>query len=100
MQKKIFSLGIMYLRSAGMHNTPEFEKEQLGVWWESLRDLGEVEFLQTCKDIIKVESWFPAIADIRRLVKHPEDPVLAAANRRLVRLKYKRLKEIGLDNEK
>lgn len=87
MEKKIFSLGLMFLTSAGMKNTPEFEKEQVEVWWFSLKDLDGVDYLHTCRELIKLESWFPAIADIRRLVNHPSDPVLAAANRRLAKLK-------------
>ena len=87
MQKKEFSLGLMYLRSAQLKNTPEFENEQIQVWWISLQDLDGVTYLQTCLELIKVESWFPAIADIRKLVQHPSDPVLAAANRRAAKLK-------------
>ena len=86
MIKKVFKVGIMYLRSAGMKNTPEFEKEQVEVWWQSLKDLNDRLFLETCKELIKKESWFPAIADIRRLVKHPDDPVLAAAYRRIEKI--------------
>ena len=89
MKNKAFQLGIMYLKSAGMKNTPEFEKEQLEVWWRSLNDLNGMEFLQACKDIIKKESWFPAIADIRKLVKHPNDPVLAAAYKRINKIEEK-----------
>ncbi len=87
MQKKEFSLGLMYLRSAQMKNTPEFEKEQIQVWWISLQDLDGVTYLHTCLELIKIESWFPAIADVRKLVQHPSDPVLAAANRRAAKLK-------------
>ena len=87
MQKKEFSLGLMYLRSACLKNTPEFENEQIQVWWISLKDLDGVNYLHTCLELIKVESWFPAIADIRKLVQHPSDPVLAAANRRAAKLK-------------
>ncbi len=87
MQKKTFSLGLMFLRSAQMKNTPEFENEQLEVWWFSLKDLDGENYLHTCRELIKVESWFPAIADIRKLAKHPDDPILAAANRRLAKLK-------------
>ena len=87
MEKKTFSLGLMFLRSAQMKNTPEFEREQLEVWWFSLKDLDGQNFLHTCRELIKVESWFPSICDIREAVKHPKDPVLAAANRRLARLK-------------
>ena len=87
MIKKVFKVGIMYLRSAGMKNTPEFEKEQVEVWWQSLKDLNDRLFLETCKELIKKESWFPAIADIRKLVKHPDDPVLAAAYKRMDKLK-------------
>ena len=95
MNKKVFKMGIMYLKSAGMKNTPEFEKEQLGVWWQSLNDLNDRLFLETCKELIKRESWFPSIADIIKLVKHPNDPVLAAAYRRIDKLKLKQLiKEI------
>jgi len=86
MNKKVFKMGIMYLRSAGMKNTPEFEKEQVEVWWQSLKDLNDRLFLETCKELIKKESWFPAIADIRKLVKHPDDPVLAAAYKRLEKI--------------
>ena len=92
MQKREFSLGLMYLRSAQMKNTPEFENEQIQVWWISLQDLDGVTYLQTCLELIKIESWFPAIADIRKLVQHPKDPVLAAANRRLAKLKLTRQK--------
>ena len=87
MNKKVFKMGIMYLRSAGMKNTPEFEQEQVEVWWQSLKDLNDRVFLETCKELIKKESWFPAIADIRELVKHPNDPVLAAAYKRIEKLK-------------
>ena len=87
MQRKTFSLGLMYLRAAYLKNTPEFTKEQLEVWWISLNDLNDEDFLQTCKEIIKIERWFPAIADIRELVKHPNDPVLAAAYKRIEKLK-------------
>ena len=87
MNKKVFKMGIMYLRSAGMKNTPEFEQEQVEVWWQSLKDLNDRVFLETCKELIKKESWFPAIADIRELVKHPDDPVLAAAYKRIEKLK-------------
>jgi len=87
MQKKSFSLGLMILSVAQMKNTPEFTKESREVWWQSLKDLNDIDFLHTCRELIKVESWFPAIADIRRLVKHPSDPVLAAANRRLAKLR-------------
>lgn len=95
MRKKVFSLGLMYLTSANMKGTPEFEKQQLEVWWQSLRDLGDMVFLQTCKDIVKVESWFPAIADVRKLAKHPEDPILAGAERRKVRLKIKQERKLS-----
>ena len=87
MQKKTFSLGLMFLRSAGMKNTPDFETEQIEVWWFSLKDLDGVNYLHTCRELIKAEEWFPAIATIRRLVQHPADPILAAANRRLAKLK-------------
>ena len=66
MQRKTFSLGLMYLRAAYLKNTPEFTKEQLEVWWISLNDLNDEDFLQTCKEIIKIERWFPTIADIRK----------------------------------
>ena len=89
MNKKVFKMGIMYLKSAGMKNTPEFEKEQLGVWWQSLNDLNDRLFLETCKELIKRESWFPSIADIIKLVKHPNDPVLAAAYRRINKIEEK-----------
>jgi len=89
MNKKVFKMGIMYLKSAGMKNTPEFEKEQLSVWWQSLNDLNDRLFLETCKELIKRESWFPAIADIRKLVKHPNDPVLAAAYKRIEKIEEK-----------
>jgi len=97
MDKKAFKLGIMYLRSACLKNTPEFEQEQVEVWWQSLKDLNDRVFLETCKELIKKESWFPAIADIRELVKHPDDPVLAAAYKRMDKL---RINEIKVDKEK
>ena len=87
MQKKSFSLGLMILSVAQMKNTPEFTKESREVWWQSLKDLNDIDFLHTCRELIKAESWFPSICDIREAVKHPKDPVLAAANRRLARLK-------------
>ena len=92
MQKKSFSLGLMILSAAQMKNTPEFEKESREIWWQALKDLNDIDFLQTCRELIKVESWFPAIADIRRLVQHPSDPVLAAAYRRAAKLKLARQK--------
>jgi len=59
MIKKVFKVGIMYLRSAGMKNTPEFEKEQVEVWWQSLKDLNDRVFLETCKELIKKRIMVP-----------------------------------------
>jgi len=86
MEKKVFSTGLMILEVAGMKNPPEFTKEGREVWWQALKDLNDRLFLETCKELIKKESWFPAIADIRKLVKHPDDPVLAAAYRRIEKI--------------
>ena len=95
MNKKVFKMGIMYLRSACLKNTPEFEKEQVEVWWQSLKDLNDRAFLETCKELIKKESWFPSICDIREAIKHPRDPILAAAYRRMEKLELKQsIKEI------
>ena len=98
MQRKSFSLGIMILTAAGMKNTPEFEKENTEVWWIALKDLNDIDFLHTCRELIKKESWFPAIADIRRLALHPDDPILAAANR--MAAKNKQDKIVAIDNKK
>ena len=97
MEKKEFSLGLMVLTSAGMKNTPIFEDENTEIWWISLKDLSGIDFLHTCRELIKKESWFPAIADIRRLALHPDDPILAAANR--MAAKNKQDKIVARDNK-
>lgn len=65
MLKKTFSMGIMVLQAAQMKNTPEFRAETLEIWWRLLKDIPDKLFLNAIDSIVKLNTFFPAIGEIR-----------------------------------
>ena len=58
-------MGIMVLQEAKMKNTPEFTKITLEVWWRLLKDIPDELYLTACDNIAKLDTFFPAIGEIR-----------------------------------